>query len=600
MSQFIPDHILDRIRGATDIVGLIQESLPLKRAGSAYKGLCPFHREKTPSFHVNPARQIYKCFGCGEGGDVFSWIMKTEGVSFYESAVMLAERAHIEVPRVEGGAVSRTEKDPIYRVNRWAAEWFNRRLTEQEMGKAAREYLEGRGVTPEIVEQFQLGYSPDAWDALLKAARRKDIPVDLLTKSGLVTTNEDRDRVYDRFRNRLMFPIRDVRGRVIGFGARSLDNSEPKYLNSPETPLFAKSAVLYALDRAQSAMREKKQAVVVEGYMDVIAAHQHGVPWTVGVLGTALTHDHVRILRRSVEEAILIFDADEAGQSSANRSLDAFAAEELAARVATLPEGKDPDEFLRAKGTEAFIEVIAQAVDGVTHKLNRALKAAEGASSLAQSKALDDVLATVALMPNAITQSVEVRKISERTRLHEPVLQRRLAALSSRSTFRPNDARTDRPADGGTLAARDAECELLEVLLTRPEAIPLARSRLQLDLLPNADVRALIERLFDLARTTGTVGPAEILARTREDAQRRIVERIIGKDPAEKVEAVRWCEELINGIEARAHREQASVLQCRADATDQAETDIREVLRGKLEALRKAQRKRGALTPKST
>ena len=577
-------------------MGLVQESLSLKRAGSAYKGLCPFHREKTPSFHVNPARQIFKCFGCGEGGDVFSWIMKTEGLSFYESALMLAERAHIEVPRVEGSAATRSEKDPIYRVNRWAADWFRRCLTQGETGKAARKYLETRGVAPEIAERFQLGSSPDAWDALLKAARRKDIPVDLLAKSGLVTTNEERDSVYDRFRNRLMFPIRDGRGRVIAFGARALDDSEPKYLNSPETPLFSKSAVLYALDRAQPAMREKKQAVVVEGYMDVIAAHQYGVPWTVGVLGTALTRDHVRILRRSVAEAVLILDADEAGQSSANRSLDAFAAEELAARVATLPEGKDPDEFLRARGTEAFVEVIARAADGVTHKLDRALKAAEGASSLAQSKALDDVLATVALMPNAVTQSVEVRKIAERTRLPESALQRRLTSLSSRSRFRPDDART--PGDGSPFAARNAECELLEVLVTRPETVPVARSRLQLDLLRNADVRVLIERLFDLARTTGTVGPAELLARTHEDARRQIVERIVGKEPAEKVEAMQWCEELIAGIEARAHRDRASVLQRRMDTGDADEKDIREVYRAKLEALREAQRKRGILAPK--
>ena len=344
-------------------------------------------------------------------------------------------------------------------------------------------------------------------------------------------------------------------------------------------------------------MREKKQAVVVEGYMDVIAAHQYGAPWAVGVLGTALTRDHVRLLRRYVAEAVLIFDADEAGRSSANRSLDAFAAEELAVRVATLPEAKDPDEFLRTRGTEAFVQVIADATDGVAHKLNRALKSAEGASSLAHSKALDDVLATVALMPNAVTRSVEVRNVSERTRLPEIALQRRLASLSSRSRFQPDDARTEREDD--PLAARDAERELLEVLVTRPETIPVARSRLQLDLLRDADVRALVERIFELARTTGTVGPAELLARTQEDARRRIVERIVGNEPAGNVEAGRWCEELIAGIEARAHRERASVLQRRMDAGDANETERREADRAKLEALREAQRRRGVLARKS-
>ena len=582
-------------------MALVRESLPLKRAGAAYKALCPFHREKTPSFTVNPARQIFKCFGCGEGGDIFSWVMKTENVTFFEAAATLAERAHIELPEAgrEDGP-PRGEKDQLYRVNRWAAENFHRWLVDLEVGKPALRYLEGRGITSEIIEQFQLGCSPDAWDTLLKTARRQNIPVELLTKAGLLSSNEQNDSVYDRFRNRLMFPIRDVRGRVIAFGARALDDSEPKYLNSPETPLFAKGRVLYAIDRAQAALKEKKQAVVVEGYMDVIAAHQHGVPWAVGVLGTALTQDHVRLLRRYVEEAILVFDADAAGQSSANRSIDAFAAEELTARVVSLPSGKDPDDFLRGEGTDAFLEYIDGAVEGVAHKLNRALDASAGASSQAQSRALDDVLATVALMPNAVTQSVEIRKIAERTRLPEHVLGQRVRRLTARTRPVHDDATFGVADDASSPGGRDLESELVEVLLVHPNALPCARERLDFDLLGSKDVRAVIARIFELAKSTGSIGPAEVLARTQEDSERRLIEHIIGKTHAGKVDPQSWCAELIDAIEARAHRHRADAVHERFVAGGASSADdVNDMLRAKLDATREAQRTGGTLVPKS-
>ena len=515
--------------------------------------------------------------------------MKTEGVTFFEAASTLAERSHIELPTTTAPDAPVGEKDRLHRANKWAAELFQRWLLEDERGKTAREYLERRGLSEEVVKAYGLGYSPEGWDALLSEAKRQNASESILLKAGLLIPGKDEQRPYDRFRNRLMFPIRDIRDRVIGFGARALDDSEPKYLNSPDTPLFAKGRVLYAIDKARDPLRQKKQAIVVEGYMDVIAAHQYGINWTVGVLGTALTRDHVRILRRYVDEAILIFDADNAGQASANRSIDAFAAEELTARIVTLPDGLDPDDFLRRDGTEAFLEIINSAADGITHKLNRALSAQEN-SSLGQSKALDDVLATVALMPNGVTQSIEVKKISERTDIPEDALRQRVHRLTTKQWTPPPEAPTTRKSATGRVPDR----ELLQAMLSYPNIVSVVRENLDTALLGDETTRALVQRLLDLADTNGGIGAADLLAHTQEPEQRQIVEDIIGAEPIQVEAPQEWCEELIHEIQARAELQKAEEHQGRIARGEDKAT----ALTAKLDALREAHRKRGIFTHK--
>ena len=592
LGKFIPDDILDRIRQATDIVSLVRESLPLKKAGSAYKALCPFHREKTPSFHVNPERQIFKCFGCGVAGDIFTFVMKTEGVDFTEAATTLAERARIELPTHFTRSAPPGEKTRLYQVNAWAAEAFHYWLVKDAAGKETLQYLNDRGVTANTIERFHLGYSPDTWDSLLKAGRNRNHSPDLMLKAGLLSSNEQGDRRYDRFRGRLMFPIRDMKGRVIGFGARALDNSEPKYLNSPETPLFAKSRVLYGLDVARTGLKEKKQAIVVEGYMDTIMLHQYGITAAVGVLGTALTRDHVRLLRRFVSEAVLVFDADNAGQSSANRSVDAFAAEELTARLVTLPEGLDPDEFVRRNGADALLERIRNAPDSVTHKLNRVLETqsqATSGSSLTIARALDDVLATIALMPNAVAQSLEIKKIAARTGLPENAIGNRLDHLVS--------GRRNRESRGSSsliqTPGREIERELLLALLTYPDVVRMVRTAVNMDLLHDANIRALIQRLFDLADSGQPVGAAELLARTQKAPLRAIVEGIIAESPIETKDPEAWCRKLLDELEARACARTATNLQAQVSRGKiRKPEDEDRTLMEKLEADREAQRKR--------
>jgi len=591
LGKYIPDEILDRIRQVTDVVSLVRESLPLKKAGSAYKALCPFHKEKTPSFYVNPERQIFKCFGCGAAGDVFSFVMKTEGVDFAEAATILAERARIELPQTasrEGRPGARTQ---LYQVNSWAAETFHHWLVDDASGREALEYLKQRGVAADTIERFQLGYGPAGWDALLKAGKRKNFSSDLMLRAGLLSSGEQDDSRYDRFRHRLMFPIRDHRSHVIGFGARALDNSEPKYLNSPETPLFAKSRVLYGLDVARTALKEKRQAMVVEGYMDVIMLHQHGVTHAVGVLGTALTRDHVRLLRRYADEAVLVFDADSAGQSSADRSLDAFAAEELSARVVTLREGMDPDDFVRQQGAEAFLDCARSAPDSITHKLNRALAAQPAAgSALPLARALDDVLATVALMPNTVAQSLEIRKIATRSGLPENSLRNRLEQIARRER---SGMIADVPPPSSA-SGREIEREFLAALVTYPDTVPMVRAALNMSMLRDDNVRALVQRFLNLSESSQPVGAAELLARTEEAPQRAMVEEIIARQPVDNEDPEAWCRKLLDEIEARRYRRTAAELHARvAHSQTNGNEDADRLLMEKLKADREAQRKRG-------
>ena len=587
MSNYLSDQVLDRIRQATDITALVRNIVPLKKSGSGQIGLCPFHKEKTPSFHVNPEKQIFKCFGCGVGGDVFSFVMKTDGLSFMEAVRALAERAHIELPERDGRGPPPGEKERLYEVNAWAAETFHAWLLRDPAGKRALEYLKKRGLTEKTIKEFKLGFSPDSWDSLVNAAAKRKYGGELLRKAGLTATNERSDRSYDRFRNRVIFPIRDAQDRVIGFGGRSLGDEEPKYLNSPETPLFSKGRVLYALDKARAGLREKRRAVVVEGYMDAVMAHQFGVTWTVAVLGTALSQEHVRVLRRHADEAVLLFDSDNAGQSSASRSVDAFAAEEVPVRVATLPDGLDPDEFLLQRGVEAFLAQLDGSPDGVTYKLERALAGAE--PSAAGAKALDDVLATVALIPNATTRFQEVRKIAARTGVHEHLLQQRLQTLSAA----PQSWSDEAPAQESR-PRMDYDRQLLSLMLAYPQTVPLVREQLDIKTLNDAAVRALVQRVFTLAESSAETGPAELLARTQEEELRAVVEEMIAREPAATTttDPAGTCTWLLRQIEARGHLRLAGELHRKVTAASApSATD----LNARLRALQEAHRARGTL-----
>jgi DNA primase len=360
----IPQETIDNIRDRTDIAEIVAQYVELRRTGSNFKGLCPFHQEKTPSFVVSPDKQIYHCFGCGNGGNVFKFLMEIDGVSFPEAVRVLGQKCGVEVEYRRVSAEERSKNDARYRANDFAAQFYQRRLVSGSAGARARKYLASRGIPEEAWSAYRLGFAPDAWDQMWSAARRAGVPQDDLVELKLIVKSEKSVGYFDYFRNRIMFPIVSLSGRVIGFGARALDDGvEPKYLNSAESPIFAKRRTFYGIDRARDAIRKSRGAVVVEGYTDLISLHRAGVENTVAACGTALTPDHATVLRRMTQRAAIVPDGDDAGVNAAITAGAILLAAGLDVRVAALEPGSDPDTTVRRLGPEAFGKLIDDAAD---------------------------------------------------------------------------------------------------------------------------------------------------------------------------------------------------------------------------------------------
>jgi DNA primase len=375
MAGLFSSATLEQIRAASDIVDVIGGYLPLKRAGANFRALCPFHKEKTPSFNVNPHLQIFHCFGCGKGGDVFEFVRQYESLDFPEAVRRLADRAKIplEYEKNPGEQQSRHLKEGLLQIHEQIAQRWQNALANEASGQLARDYLAKRGVSEEAVKLFRLGSAPDLWDDTVNWAKSKGHDLALVEKAGLILHRQDGEGYYDRFRGRLMFPICDEQGRVIGFSGRVLSGDEKtaKYVNSPETPIFTKSKVFFGLDKSKRAVLDAGYAIICEGQLDLIACFMAGVQNIVAPQGTAFTADHARILRRYVEEVVLCFDSDEAGQNAAVRSLDHMLASGLAVRVAVLPPRQDPDSFIKQSGGAAFKQLIEHAEGFFDYYLNR-------------------------------------------------------------------------------------------------------------------------------------------------------------------------------------------------------------------------------------
>ncbi|MCW5555783.1 MAG: DNA primase [Verrucomicrobiae bacterium] len=375
MAGSFPQNNLEQIRAASEIVDVIGSYLPLKRAGANFVALCPFHKEKSPSFHVNPQRQIFHCFGCHKGGDVFTFVKEYENIGFMDAVRRLAERAKIplEFGRGEPDQATRHLKDQLLQIHEQITQRWQNCLANEAAGQLARDYLAQRGVSAEAIKLFRLGAAPEAWDDTVNWAKSKSCDLTLMEQAGLILKKEETGRHYDRFRGRLMFPICDEQGRVIAFSGRVLagDEKTAKYVNSPETPIFTKSKVFFGLDKSKRAVLDAGFALVCEGQLDLIACYMAGVQNVVAPQGTAFTADHARILKRYVDEVVLCFDSDEAGQNAATRSLDSLLASGLAVRVAVVPSPHDPDSFIKEHGPDAFRQLVEKAAGFFDYYLNR-------------------------------------------------------------------------------------------------------------------------------------------------------------------------------------------------------------------------------------
>lgn len=489
----------ERVRDASDIVRVIGEHLTLKAKGREYVGLCPFHDDSRPSMRVSPAKQIFKCFACGAGGDVFSFIEKYHNMEFRESLEYLAERANITLTKfqraetVEGVAEDLSvSRNDLVKANASAADFFKALLRHPEHGAAAREIISRRGISPEMVEAFNIGVSPNRWDGLLLTIQKHGTNPRAFAEAGLLKSRESDGSYYDSFRNRLMFPIQDQIGRYIAFGARKInEEDEPKYLNSPETRLFQKSGTLFGLYQASRSIQAARTAIITEGYTDTIACHQAGITNVVATLGTALTRGHAAVLRRLCETVVLLFDGDDAGGRAADRAVEVFFAEEIDVKIATLAgktDAKDPDELLKQEGgSEVLRGVIASAADLLSYRFARLRESLSGAGVNAFSRAItDDLTRLVQLGFNSIPmlrRRLIVRQIASIVGQDEAVIWQSIpggrpasAALESKPlpASLPTDVRLRRYQDAlGCLmcepalwkAMTDAEHELLDPAL---------------------------------------------------------------------------------------------------------------------------------------
>ena len=362
----IPSHIIQEITDKCDIVDFISKYVRLKRSSGEYVGLCPFHGEKTPSFHVSPDKQLYHCFGCGEGGTIINFVMKMENLSFLEAVKFLGERAGVAIPEsTDFDDKAAKRKQRLYDINKEAGRFFYSMLASEE-GKVAREYFSSRGLSKDTIVKFGLGFAPDSWDKLFKHLKSKGFTEYEALDAGLIVKGQ-KGGTYDRFRNRVMFPIFDIRGNLIAFGGRVLDDSKPKYLNTNDTPVFDKSSNLFGLNLAKKST--SKTFVTVEGYMDVITLHQYGVDTAVASLGTSLTDGHALLLKRYADEVALCYDSDEAGIKAANRGMEILSRHDIKTKIITLSGAKDPDEFCRKNGVEAFLMAVSGAKNPVLYKI---------------------------------------------------------------------------------------------------------------------------------------------------------------------------------------------------------------------------------------
>ena len=579
-----------QVLGATDIVELIGRSVALKRRGKDYLGLCPFHQEKTPSFHVKPEKQYFYCFGCKEHGNAIDFVMKRDRIEFVDAMNQLGEQAGIERPRAGVTKQKAGEKQALLDMQSAACSFFEKLLAHPEQGRAAREYLAERKIDAKSIKRFQVGYAADAWDGLLSGPVGRKFPAPQLHLAGLVKVRERGDGFYDTFRNRLMFPIRDENSRIIAFGGRKMPGSEDpaKYLNSPETPLFSKSRCLFGIDLARQKMVESRTAVVVEGYTDVIVAHQFGASNVVSPLGTALTEEHVKVLRRFVDRIVLLFDAEAAGDSAVDRAVGLFLTQPIEIAIASMPEGVDPDEFLLQNGAEAFSGMIDGAADALSYKWKQLIRQfnANGGDLTGQQKAVEAYLEVLASARgsgpvDALRWGSALARVSRLTEIPTDELNKRFRArkpgpaVSGPATA---PAVTAAPAPSGPpkpLTARDvAEIRILGTLLAKPDRWHEVQQRIHVEDFANERHRRLAEMYWNHQRDEGEPVFNEFLGVLREPALAELaviaIEEVENLDQPERVltDSLAYLER-----EGRLSEEQKLVAASRRISSEKCEVD---------------------------
>lgn len=509
----IPEFIIDQVRERTDIVEVISQHIPLKKAGRNYKAPCPFHHEKTPSFTVSPQKQIYHCFGCGAGGNVFNFLMKYERLEFPEAVRDLAKKAGITIPASslpDKAGQSLSEK--LHAINEIAVSFYRDNLLKSPASKESKQYLEKRGMTQEIVNNFKLGYAPKSWNALLGHLKSKGYPETLLEKSGLIIKGKE-GRHFDRFRDRVIFPISDAKGKVKGFGSRVLDGSAPKYMNSPETHIYSKGNHLYGLNQSWDEIREKNRAIVVEGYIDFLTPFQSGVKNIVASLGTALTQEQIMLIKRYANHVIILFDADKAGENATVRSLDLLVEQDLKVRVCRLPQGYDPDSFINKFGAERFREFLEKAQDIFDYKINLLFTRHNAGTLEGKAKIASEMLPLISKIKNSILQSGYLKRLAEILSIDAADLKIELRKVKPDYTYQYQPAVSPRPKSESSMA----EKILTGLMLEDNVFIHSVKNNLTCEDFKDISIKRVVNTLFEFHDKNMKITPSKLMDHFKDE-----------------------------------------------------------------------------------
>lgn len=600
MAAYIPDEKITAIKNACDIVDIVSEVVSLRRAGRYFKGLCPFHAEKTPSFTVSPDKQIFHCFGCGAGGNAIDFLMKHSGFSFPEAARTLARRYGIDLPSRKLSPFEKkklTERETILTLNSEAMSFYRDCLHSQARGRQAMGYLLKRGMTRKTIDDFSLGFAPDGWDHLARHFRSQRKPSEMVLRAGLIIPRKKGEGHYDRFRNRIVFPIVNGQNQTVGFGGRVMDDALPKYLNSPETPVYNKSRSLYGLNRARQKCRETRTVYVVEGYFDLLSMHQFGIENTVATLGTSLTDDHVPILKGFVGEggkAVLVYDSDQAGIKAAQRSVAVFQKGLLEARILVLPKGHDPDSFLMEHGPDDFLQAAGKSLDMISFMVESAVEK-HGLSIDGRVRIVSDLKPAMQTIGDPVARSLQVKYLAERIGVDESVILqkvRRTAPPPGRRPWLPGQKEPDQapvPVRGETYRM---ERKMVAMMLQFPEMVADIKGRRLMDHFTDpvlADIgRGVMEHV-----THGGSDIAGLVSCWEDPEKKAVVTRLSLGDE-------RWdrggCMNLINQFETSIRRRDKDLL-TRIEAAEKNgdETLLASLLQEKLDQARKTKEKQSGV-----
>jgi DNA primase len=533
MAGLVSPATLEQIRAASDIVDVISAVVPLKRAGASFTALCPFHRERSPSFHVNPRKQTFHCYGCHKGGDVFTFVREYESLDFMEAVKRLAERARIplEFEKDPNYQQKQFVKERLFEINEQITQRWHACLVSDAAGQRARDYLAERGVSGEAVKLFRLGFSPDAWDDTINWAKSKNFSLESVEQAGLALKKEGGSEYYARFRGRLMFPICDDQGRVIGFSGRVLPGStdERKYVNSPETPLFVKSRVMFGLDKSKRSILDKQFAIVCEGQLDLISCFLAGVTNIVAPQGTAFTSEHARIIKRYANEVVLCFDSDEAGQKAAVRVLDDLLNSGLAIRVATIPSPHDPDSFIKNFGVSAFEDLIKNAEGFFDYYLGRLCRTNDTRTDKGQQAVLAGMADAVQKTGDPALVDRYAQKTAARLGINALSALQRFKNATAKAAYRPETNADRSIPDDNSWRPNTQEFWLLKILLNHDETLEWTRAHLHPEWIQNPLVREIVEHRLSLSDGQ-PVQPATILHRINSDQARSLVTEALAEE----------------------------------------------------------------------